>query len=254
MIFYFSGTGNSKFIATQIGKETDDKVISINDLIKEGVTDTFKSTKPFVIVAPTYAWRLPRIVEDFIHKSNFQGSTNCYVVMTCGEDTQNGIGWVKKLLSTKGLQLIGFAEVVMPNNYLAMKSPTPNFKEASIIVKNSLPQIKEICKLIGEGKNFTMVPTPNLKSRMQSSIVNSLFYSLFVSAKGFTVDEKCISCNKCSRVCPLNNITLVDKKPIWSSNCTHCMACIAGCPKEAIEFKEVSKGKVRYKFSNALSK
>ena len=45
---------------------------------------------------------------------------------------------------------------------------------------------------------------------------------------------------------PLGNITMEDKKPHWNGNCTHCMACIGGCPSEAIEYKRKSKGKPRY--------
>ena len=38
--------------------------------------------------------------------------------------------------------------------------------------------------------------------------------------------------------CPLNNIRLENGKPVWGKHCTHCMACICDCPKEAIEYIE----------------
>ena len=53
--------------------------------------------------------------------------------------------------------------------------------------------------------------------------------------------------------CPLNNIRLENGKPVWGKNCTHCMACICYCPKEAIEYGKKSKGKPRYHFE-ALEK
>ena len=56
----------------------------------------------------------------------------------------------------------------------------------------------------------------------------------------------CIGCGKCVELCPLNNIRLENGKPVWGKNCTHCMACICYCPKEAIEYGEKSKGKPRY--------
>ena len=82
--------------------------------------------------------------------------------------------------------------------------------------------------------------------KFKSSIVNSLFYTAFVSAKGFYSTEECISCGKCVKLCPLNNIELVDGKPKWGEKCTHCMACICRCPKEAIEYKTKTKGRNRY--------
>jgi epoxyqueuosine reductase QueG len=51
----------------------------------------------------------------------------------------------------------------------------------------------------------------------------------------------------------LNNIRLENGKPVWGKNCTHCMACICYCPKEAIEYGKKSKGKPRYHFE-ALEK
>jgi len=254
VIFYFSGTGNSKFVASRISKKFGDEVISINKLLKEGGGSTFKSEKPFVFVVPTYAWRIPRVVEDFIQKTSFEGSQKVYVIMTCGEDTQNGIGWARKLFSDKGLELVGFAEVVLPNNYLLMNEPLPDFEEAQMIVRRALPQIDEIGNLIAEGKDFMMVPPHGLKGKLQSSVVNRLFYSLLVKSKGFSVDETCNGCKKCNRICPLNNISIVEEKPIWGRDCTHCMACIARCPKEAIEYKKITNGKTRYQFSNALLK
>ena len=59
-------------------------------------------------------------------------------------------------------------------------------------------------------------------------------------------EEKCNGCGLCATLCPLNNIEIVDGKPEWGKNCTHCMACINHCPKKAIEYGEKSKGKPRY--------
>ena len=62
-----------------------------------------------------------------------------------------------------------------------------------------------------------------------------------------------IGCSKCVELCPLNNIHLENGKPVWGKNCTHCMACICYCPKEAIEYGKKSRNKPRYHFE-ALEK
>ena len=73
MILYFTGTGNSRHIARLISKEIDDEIISINELIKSGSNNEIRSDKPFVIIAPTYAWRIPMVVEKFIKNTNLSG-------------------------------------------------------------------------------------------------------------------------------------------------------------------------------------
>ena len=65
--------------------------------------------------------------------------------------------------------------------------------------------------------------------------------------------DACIGCGRCVELCPLNNVHLKNGKPVWGKNCTHCMACICYCPKEAIEYGRKSKGKPRYHFE-ALEK
>lgn len=74
MILCFSGTGNSLYVARQLNVVIKDEIISINEYLKEDKEKIFNSNKPFIIVAPTHAWRMPRIIESFIKESNFNGN------------------------------------------------------------------------------------------------------------------------------------------------------------------------------------
>lgn len=86
-----------------------------------------------------------------------------------------------------------------------------------------------------------------LKDKFQSSIVNTVFYPLFVKAAAFYSTDECIGCELCEKLCPLKNIQIrKDHRPVWGKECTHCMACIVKCPKKAIEYGKKSRGKNRY--------
>jgi len=52
--------------------------------------------------------------------------------------------------------------------------------------------------------------------------------------RGITSDENCVGCGTCERVCPMNNIKIVDGKSIIGDVCTTCLACFHWCPVEAI--------------------
>ena len=78
MILYFTGTGNSKYVANALGHRLNDEVVSLNTIIKYKRTARFRSDKAFVIVAPIYAWRLPRVVEDLLKETEFIGNKNVY--------------------------------------------------------------------------------------------------------------------------------------------------------------------------------
>lgn len=55
MILYFSGTGNSEYLAKKLGKVLDDEVVDLFSYIKEVKTQNFSSGRPFVLVSPTIA-------------------------------------------------------------------------------------------------------------------------------------------------------------------------------------------------------
>lgn len=244
MIIYFSGTGNSKYVANMLAHHLDDQLINASKLIKKESGGKYQSDRPFIFVSPTYAWQLPHIFTQFIKESLFIGSKKAYFIMTCGSDIGYAESSIRTLCEECHLDYQGVAQIVMPENYIAMY-PVPTKEEADKIIAHAIPSIKKCIHIIKEE-----APLPpnkvTITDKIKSNLVNPLFYSLFVSAKKFKTNNKCNSCGKCVTVCPLANITLKDGQPVWGDNCTHCMACICDCPTEAIEYGKKSVGKPRY--------
>ena len=58
MVVYFSGTGNSKYVAERIAGSLQEKLICMNERIKSGDTGSVKTGENLVVVVPTYAWRI----------------------------------------------------------------------------------------------------------------------------------------------------------------------------------------------------
>jgi len=244
MILYFSGTGNSEYTARRIGKEIDDEVINLFDKIRTIDYSDMKSERPWVIVVPTYAWRIPHIVSDWLEKTNFSGNKGIYFVMTCGGSIGNAGKYLETLCTEKNMNYCGCAEIVMLENYIALFS-TPTEDQALQIIERAESVIDNTALHI---KNGDKLPKRDISfgDKMNSGIINALFYPVFVNAKKFYATENCVSCGKCVNVCPLKNIRIENGKPKWGDHCTHCMACICKCPKEAIEYGKHSKGLPRY--------
>ena len=246
MVLYFTGTGNSRYIATRISEALGDELLSMNDRIKEGDTSPVTSDKRLIIVTPTYAWRIPRIVRDWLAKTDFPCGAQTWFVMTCGSEIGNAAGDNRALCREKQLSYMGTAQIVMPENYIAMFN-APQAEEARQIVARAEPDIDRVISAIKTGQKFAL-PRNNLYDRFMSGPVNPIFYSFFVKAKAFTAGDACTGCGQCARLCPMNNITIQSGKPVWGGDCTHCMACICRCPVEAIEYGKKSLGKPRYHF------
>lgn len=244
MILYFTGTGNSAFIANTIASHLDDEVMNLFDKIRDHDYSELTSEKPWIIVTPTYAWRIPRIVSDWIKKTPLKGNHNIYFFMTCAGSVGYAGQYLEKISQQKKLIYKGCAEIIMPENYIAMFETTPSHEIDSMLQSAK----KQTLHFIQYIKNNELFPQKNitLKDKLNSGIVNDLFYPMFVHAKKFYATDQCISCGKCERVCPLKNIQLKDKKPVWGHDCTHCMACISYCPTKAIEYGKKTVGKQRY--------
>lgn len=244
MILYFSGTGNSAYVAQRIGQEIQDEAVNLFDKIKNNDFSDMHSQRPWVITVPTYAWRIPRIVEKWLERTNLTGDKNLYFVLTCGGSIGNAGKYLERLCTQKEMNHRGCAGITMPENYIALFS-TPTEEEASRIIEQAEEVIDETARQIRSGDPLPQ-PSISLMDRLNSGIVNDLFYPMCVQAKKFYVTEDCISCGKCVNVCPLSNVHLKNGKPVWGNHCTHCMACICRCPKEAIEYGKHSHGLPRY--------
>lgn len=262
MILYYTGTGNSAFAAQRLGRLLQDEVLDLFDRIREGDHSPLRSHRPWVIVTPTYAWRIPRILQDWLKKTRLEGSRQIYFVMTCGDSIGNAGAYAKKLCASlppdsSGMDCMGCFQIVMPENYIALFS-APDSEEALRIIHRAQDALAHTASAIQNGERSFRTPV-SLTDRFCSGPVNVLFYPLIVHARAFTVNahtsygkpvshKKCVSCGKCASLCPLNNITLQEGHPVWGKNCTHCMACISCCPTQAIEYGRSTRRKRRYIF------
>ena len=246
MILYFSGTGNSNYVAKRIAEALGDALVNLNDRIKASDTSSVETGERVIIVTPTYAWRIPRVVRDWLRKTELRGAKQAWFVMTCGSEIGNADKYNRELCAEKAISCMGTAQIVMPENYIAMFS-APQADEARQIIAKAEPDIDRAIAAIQANQPFA--PTRNNRyDRLMSGPVNPIFYKFFVKADAFTVSDACIGCGQCAKRCPMNNVEIKNDKPVWGNNCTHCMACICYCPVSAIEYGKKSVGQPRYHF------
>ena len=83
MILCFTGTGNSRYVAERIAEALGDELLSMNDRIKAVEPSPVTSDERLVIVTPNYAWRIPRIVRDWLAETDFPCVKQAWFVMCC---------------------------------------------------------------------------------------------------------------------------------------------------------------------------
>ena len=245
MIVYFSGTGNSRYVAEILSEVLGDETMDAGALLCRNETALLSSVRPWIFVCPVYGWRMPRIFSAWIEKGEFSGATDAYFLLTCGSDMGDAGKYLKKLCEKKGFAFCGVQDVVMPENYIAMFK-APGKRLAAKIRKEAVPVVKKAAAQILAGEKLAAKKV-DLGGRLKSSVVNPAFYALCVKSKAFYVKENCIGCGKCAKNCPVSGIEMRDGKPHWTGACTHCMACICLCGENAIEYGKKSEKKVRYR-------
>ena len=245
MIYYFSGTGNSREIAERIATATKDYAVGITyteDYIPE-------STKSLGFVFPVYAWGIPKVMIHFIQRLPIsQIPPYVFMVCTCGDD----IGLTHKefirLLDQKHLKVDAVWSIIMPNTYIAL----PGFDVDSTLTSEAKictaeERVLNICDQINRQERHVLDVKEGDFPWLKSKIIRPIFNSLLTGDRRFKVNQNCIHCGICANVCPKCNINYSsDGRPYWKGDCTDCLACYHSCPQHAINYGFFTRNKGQY--------
>lgn len=252
MIFYFSGTGNSKHVAEQLAAMLGERLVAIGEAVAEG-TYTFALSEGESVgwVFPTYSWGPAPIAADFASKVQLQGcgaDTYCYMVTTCGDEVGETVTMFAKSLGN--IRLKAAFSVQMPNNYILLPGFDVDDKALERSkVEASAARIKAVAEAIAANREIIDVVVGPWR-RLKSRLIYPLFRRFAMSDKAFAANaDVCTRCGLCARECPANNITLDGGSlPRWHGKCTMCLSCIHRCPVRAIEYGKATRSKGRYFF------
>lgn len=241
MIFYFSGTGNSKWIALNLARIINDQAYDITSVEE---IPNLEGDERIGFVFPIYAWGIPEIMLKFITRLPKLESF-IYAVSTCGNET--GLAY-KKL--TKLVNLASFYSVKMPNNYIIGAN-----LESSSIIKNKIAKAKNEIELIAKeicSKKPTFRFHKGKMAFLKTKILNYGFNNFARTTKKFYVNSNCNTCGICVNNCPAGAIKMQAKQPIWSGQCFMCTKCLNSCPQKAIQYGKKTNTKERYHIDDYL--
>jgi ferredoxin len=243
-IYYFTGTGNSLVVARDIAGQIEGELIAIPSVIDQSTIQT--DAQVIGIVFPVYIWGMPLIVKKFVKKlGNLQGRY-IFAIATYGGMPGATINMLEKVIEKCDGKLAAGFTVCMPGNYTPMYGAIDEEKQQQMFGdwQKKLLTIAEYIKANRQGAKENGKMFANF-------IFSSIIYKLAAPHipkmdKQFRSDEKCSQCGICQKVCPVNNIELINGKPTWKGHCEQCLACLQWCPETAIQYGKNTTGRKRY--------
>ena len=255
MIFYMSGTGNTRWAATAIAEATGENLVNILDNTLEQPNYCLASGERIGFCFPVHGWRPPKVLREFIGKLTINRTANhyCFALCTAGDNIGETIDILRNDLSAKGIRLDSAFSLIMPESYVGLpfmdvdtpENETRKKEKAAADLSRFITIIKERRKGIEE---LTIGRWPKTNSRL----LGGFFTKHLITDKPFRLStDRCIGCGLCAASCPTGNMTLdTDNRPTWhhDGSCLACFACYHHCPHHAIEYGRMTKHKGQYYF------
>jgi ferredoxin len=243
MLFYFTGTGNSLYVAKQLEKFS----VSIPQAIHD--VDMYYKDEAIGIVCPVYGHEMPQMVKDFLKKAIFV-TDYFYLVLTYGHTHGGAAELAEEFLTACGIKADYINTILMVDNFL------PGFDMEEEIAINPEKEVEKhlagIQADIKARRKFKQAVTEEDREWHRKFLEFAKTMPKEAYTSPYLVSEECIGCGICMRVCPAGCIYLENQRAIHTDkNCQMCMACIHTCPKKAIQLKMPEKNpESRYRNEN----
>ncbi len=243
IIFYYSGSGNTKLACQYISKNLANIELELFDMVK---AKDIPDLKPYDIVgfaAFTDFLGPSMLIYNFIEKIPQQDGKLAFVFNTYGFISGKTLKGLAKLATARGFKVVSGYSLHTPENYPPMivkgrgAEEAPNEGEMASF-EEFVQDLNEIIKSHQKGEEIN---TRKLKVGFLGKI---LPIPAREKAKKRNMGEKfldeslCEECGICEKGCPYGAITLAPKPKFDKDKCYGCWYCYNHCPNKAIYTKK----------------
>jgi ferredoxin len=259
-ILYFSGTGNTDYVARYLARKLDGAPLDVElRSIEQQAPETVSGYDFLALGFPVYKCDAPDLVQRYAARLPPGKGRGAYVFCTKGAVAGNAVRRNLRRLASRGYEPLGGTSVGMPGSdglafvgkgsWMAQAALRKDYDHLRAVDRLAEQMARDLSAAIGgETDDAFRQPLP-------LGITGALFDRLWVALydvfsnylrRSFWVDDRCTGCNLCARICPSSSIEMVRGRPEFGAGCELCMRCIHACPQEAIQMGKWTTGKFRW--------
>ena len=251
LVFYFTATGNSLFVARQLSdspisipqelkkqrEQSQTRLNSAESRVKKTEGQLKKEKMVYEadeigIVCPDYAGAIPKIVQEFVAKATLK-APYIFTIITYGNSPVNVAEWWDEYCKGKSVVNNYVQPILMVDNYL----PVFDMNEQMKIDKHVDESLARILEDIGERKNQIAAAEMGMFNKDILKRMQDQHFSMTVERLLELKKDRCIECMTCQKVCPHKNFSLSDGGLQFAGDCEYCLACVHNCPQKALTLK-----------------
>lgn len=238
LIFYFTATGNSLYVARELAGESG-QLLSIPQIIKDEHLDFEADEIGFVF--PDYAASAPLMVREFVSKAHFKAQY-IFSVITFGNFAANVADWWDDFCKEKGMQNNYINTLLMVDNYL----PAFDMNEQVKINKKIPENLVQIVNDIAGHREFVSHVDADERMKEWLKRLQDNHFPMEAERLLRLNTETCIACGTCAAVCPHGNFRMTDTHAEFSGSCEYCLSCVHACPQKALTLERERNPQARF--------
>ena len=261
LILYFSGTGNTDYVARYLARQLDRTPIEIELRSMEWQpAEALTDFDLLVVGFPVYAADSPGLVQTYLRRLPAGDERGASVFCTKGAYAGRAVQRNLRRLDSRGYVPLGGGSILMPgtdglsmvgkDSWMARKALEKDYehlKDADRLAGEMAARLREL--LDGQPAEALRNPLPR---RPIGELSDGAWAAAYRASERFCrsrlhADHRCEGCGLCSRVCPVENVELRDNHASFAEQCILCLRCLHTCPQEAIQIAGFTVDKMRWR-------
>lgn len=247
LTLYFSGTGNTQFIAEMFSQRMNAACHSIEERVDFDAQ--MARHEHICFCYPIYGSCVPQIMQAFVQQ-HINALSGKKLLIFCTQNAFSGDGArvFTDLLQGVDYQVIYAAHFGMPNNICNLFFyPIAGPKRLEKYKLDAQRKLDRICEDIRQGKMRRTGFNPF--SKLLGFLTQRVYFRriMIMAQSSVRISAACNTCLICARACPVNNLEVRSGRLTHNDKCVLCFRCVNRCPQKAITVLHHGKVRRQYK-------